>query len=110
MTFEKFIKEGQINLDIVIDYTKSNGNPAETNSLHYNNENIENDYEKAIKSCGDIIAYYDSDQLFLVIGFGGIPEGQTETSHCFNINFSKDDPNIHSVLFPLINNKIFWKK
>ena len=97
MTFENFIKEGQINLDIAIDYTKSNKIPTDPSSLHYNNENIENDYEKAIKSCGDIIAYYDSDQLFPVYGFGGIPEGQTETSHCFNINFSKDDPNIHGV-------------
>jgi len=97
MTFEQFIKKGTINLDIAIDYTKSNKIPTDPSSLHYNNENFENDYEKAIKSCGDIIAYYDADQLFPVYGFGGIPEGHKETSHCFNINFSKDDPNIHGV-------------
>ena len=98
MTFEQFIKIGQINLDIAIDYTKSNKIPSDPSSLHYNNGNVENDYQKAIRSCGDIIAYYDSDELFPVYGFGGIPEGNKEVSHCFNINFSKDnDPNIHRV-------------
>ena len=98
MTFEQFIKKGQINLDIAIDYTKSNKIPSDPTSLHYNNEKVENDYEKAIKSCGDIIAYYDSDELFPVYGFGGIPEGKKEVSHCFNINFSKNnEPYIHKV-------------
>ena len=65
-----------------------------------------NDYEKAIKSCGEIIAYYDSDQLFPVYGFGGIPKGKKEVSHCFNINFNEDDPNIKKliILFNFIKN------
>ena len=98
MIFEQFIKKGQINLDIAIDYTKSNKNPSDPSSLHYNNQKVENDYEKAIKSCGDIIANYDSDELFPVYGFGGIPEGNEVVSHCFKINFNKnDDANIHKV-------------
>ena len=92
MDFQKFIKKGQINLDIAIDYTKSNGDPHDPDSLHYL-DGKENDYEKAIKSCGKIIAYYDSDQIFPVYGFGGIPQGKDKVSHCFNITF-KDDPNI----------------
>ena len=91
MTFEQFIKKGQINLDIAIDYTKSNGDPKDINSLHHLKINEENDYEKAIKSCGNILAYYDADQKFPVYGFGGIPEGSTEVSHCFNINFEQDE-------------------
>ena len=96
ITLEKFIKKGEINLEIAIDYTKSN----ESNnipSLHYKNGEKPNDYEKAIKSCGEIIAYYDSDQLFPVYGFGGIPEGESKVNHCFNINFNKNDPNIKNV-------------
>ena len=93
MSFQKFIKKGQINLDIAIDYTKSNGDPNEPNSLHYI-YGKENDYEKAIKSCGKIIAYYDTDQLFPVYGFGGIPQGKDKVSHCFNITFDEDKPNI----------------
>ena len=34
-----------------------------------------NSYEKAIKSCGDIVAYYDYDQLFPVFGYGAILPG-----------------------------------
>ena len=98
MTFEEFLKRGQINLDIAIDYTKSNGDPKKEHSLHYLKPNERNDYEKAIKSCGDIIGHYDSDQLFPVYGFGGIPQGSDKVSHCFNINFDQnDDPNIHGI-------------
>ena len=97
MSFEDFIKKGNINLEIAIDYTESNGEPSDPSSLHYMLEDKKNDYEIAIKSCADIIAFYDSDQLFPVYGFGGNPNGSEEVSHCFNINFNKDDPNIAEV-------------
>ena len=97
ISLEQFIKKGQINLDIAIDYTKSNVFPKNQSSLHYMYGKEPNDYEKAIRSCGDIIVYYDSDQLFPVYGFGGIPDGQKEVSHCFNINFNENDPNIINI-------------
>jgi hypothetical protein len=97
ITFEQFIKKGQINLDIAIDYTKSNGDPNNVDSLHHLKENERNDYEKAIKSCGDIIAYYDADNKYPVYGFGGIPEGSNEVSHCFNVNFNPYDENIEGI-------------
>ena len=90
---EKFIR----NLEIAIDYIFSNGNPQEPTSLHYKYGETPNDYDKAIKSCGDILAYYDSDQLFPVYGFGGIPQGKDKLRHCFNINFNEDDGNIMKV-------------
>ena len=93
ISFEHYIKNGQINLDIAIDYTESNGSPDNSNSLHYMKAEGGNDYEKAINSCGKIIAYYDYDQLFPVYGFGGIPPNSNEASHCFNINFN-DNPEI----------------
>ena len=70
------MKKGNINLEIAIDYTVSNGNPDVKESLNYKFGTTPNDYEKAIKSCGDILAYYDADQLFPVYGFGGIPNGK----------------------------------
>ena len=97
MIFENFIQKGTIHLEIAIDYTESNGDPSDPSSLHYMLGDEKNDYEEAIKSCADIIAYYDSDQLFPVYGFGGIPDGSEEVSHCFNINFNNDDPNISQV-------------
>ena len=92
-TFIDYIKGGiNINLDIAIDYTASNEDPSNPNSLHYFLGNQPNDYEKAIYSCGNIVGFYDRDQVFPVYGFGGIPKGQNKVSHCFNINFeeSKD--------------------
>ena len=57
----------QINLTIGIDFTGSNGDPTQLNSLHYISQDL-NQYEKAIRACGDIVAYYDYDQLFPVYG------------------------------------------
>ena len=97
INFEQFIKKGQINLDIAIDYTESNGMPNNPSSLHYMNGEEQNDYENAIRSCGNIIAYYDYDQLFPVYGFGGIPPNEKKVNHCFNINFNENDPNIQGI-------------
>ena len=60
----------QINLTIGIDFTKSNKDPNDPNSLHNITSKNMNCYEKAIRACGDILAYYDDDQLFPVFGFG----------------------------------------
>ena len=97
INFEHYIKNGQINLDIAIDYTESNGLPSSKRSLHYIKAEGGNDYEKAINSCGKIIANYDYDQLFPVYGFGGIPPNSNKVSHCFNINFNEDSPEIQTI-------------
>ena len=95
--FTDYLKEGiDLNLNIAIDYTISNGHPNDKNSLHYPNGEEANDYEKAIYSCGKIVAYYDKDQIFPVYGFGGIPPGENESNDCFNINFT-DSPNIKTI-------------
>ena len=85
----------QINLEIAIDYTQSNGWPNDPKSNHYLNPHGLNDYEIAMKNCGEILAPYDADQLFPVYGFGGIPnilngKPNNQVSHCFNINFEKN--------------------
>ena len=102
LTFIDYLQKGmQINLDIAIDYTASNNdthdNPV---PLHNIDPRYPNDYEKAIESCGSIVAFYDYDQLFPVYGFGGIPRSpynqNGSVSHCFNINF-QEDPNIKGI-------------
>ena len=85
----------KINLEIAIDYTRSNGLPYDRNSKHYLDPFGFNDYENAIKSCTEILAPYDADQLFPVYGFGGIPKYlngiyYNKLSHCFNINFEQN--------------------
>ena len=57
---------------IGIDFTRSNGEINNPNSLHRIIHGSFNDYEQAIKSCGFITAFYDYDQLFPVYGFGAI--------------------------------------
>ena len=84
-----YLKEGKkINLEIAIDYSKSN------KSYHIIDRRIPNDYEKVISDCCSIVSPYDEDQLFPVYGFGGIPPNNNgKVSHIFNINF-EDEPEI----------------
>jgi len=84
----------QINLIIGIDFTCSNNPTYDPNSLHY--LKTETAYEKAIKACGNIVAFYDYDQLFPVFGYGAILPNRQEVSHCFPINFS-ENPSIQSI-------------
>lgn len=89
--FIDYLKMGmQINLVVGVDFTCSNGNPEDPNSLHYAKGVQPNPYERAIRSCGTIVAYYDYDQKFPVYGFGGKPPGETKVNHCFNLNLSNN--------------------
>ena len=96
-SFVEYLAGGlQICLFIAIDFTQSNGDPSEFNSLHYIGGNIPNSYEKVIKTCGDIVAYYDADQLFPVFGYGAILPETHQVNHCFNLNFQVD-PNVNTI-------------
>ena len=103
-SFISYLRSGMnINLTIGIDFTGSNGAYTDYRSYHYLNNGM-NDYEKAIRSCGDILAYYDDDQLFPCFGFGFAFKNSNQNSlsgkyNCFNypINMNTDDPNIHLI-------------
>lgn len=59
----------EINLVVAIDYTGSNGDPRKPGTLHYIHRDGQlNDYEKALTAVGAIVARYDSDQQFPVLG------------------------------------------
>jgi len=105
-SFISYLRSGMnINLTIGIDFTGSNGTYTDSRSLHYLQRGM-NDYEKAIRSCGDILAYYDDDQLFPVFGFGfqfqdqyrdlGRNLGKYNYDN-FPINCNVNDPNIHLI-------------
>ena len=96
-SFIDYIKNGvQIKLSIGIDFTASNGNINDPNSLHYISPGNYNDYEKAIKSCGLIMAFYDYDQKFATYGFGAVINNIPKVNMCFNINFNSD-PEIYTI-------------
>ena len=94
-TFVDYLKAGiQIGLAVAIDFTGSNGNPNDSSSLHFINGNTPNQYERAIIACGNIVAYYDYDQLFPSFGFGA--KINNTPTLLFNLNF-QDDPNINYI-------------
>lgn len=96
-SFLDYIRGGmQINLTVAIDFTGSNGNPSNPMSLHYVGTNS-NSYEIAIRSCGNIVAYYDYDQLFPAYGFGGKFCGNNVVNHCYPLNMNLNNPEIQGI-------------
>ncbi len=66
-TFLDYIKGGcRVSLMVAIDFTGSNGDPSNPNSLHFRRSGVMNQYQAAIQSVGNILAPYDSDQSFPV--------------------------------------------
>ena len=93
-SFLDYLRGGmQINLNLAIDFTGSNGVPNIPNSLHYLGPNA-NLYETAIRACGDIISYYNYDQKIPAFGFGGKFYGNPEVDHCFPLNCNQNNPEI----------------
>ena len=96
-SFSEYLKKNlEMNLNLAIDFTVSNGNSNVSGSLHEFNEHKDNPYEKAIKYCAQIIEQYDKDKIYSCFGYGAILPNQTEVSHCFNLNLT-DNPDINGM-------------
>lgn len=92
-----FLRGGlQISMILGIDFTCSNKQIDDPNSLHYINDNALNPYENAIDGCGKILSKYDYDQKFPVYGFGALVGDEEEVNYCFPINFRENNPFIES--------------
>lgn len=96
-TFLDYVRGGcELNFMVAVDFTGSNGNPMVSNSLHYIDPTGKlNQYEFSIMAVGDILRYYDADQLFPTFGFGGIYKGSV--SHCFPLNFNEGNPEVKGI-------------
>jgi len=89
--FFSLLKKGlQLNLMVAIDFTMSNLDSLNPGSLHYTEGSEPNQYEKTLRALGSVIADYDHDKKFPLLGFGGIPEGRDDVEHCFPLTY---DPN-----------------
>ena len=53
----------EMNFTVAIDFTASNGNPSQPNSLHYYDPYKQNQYATAIQAVGEIIQDYDRSVL-----------------------------------------------
>ena len=88
----------QLNFVVSIDFTGSNGNPANPQSLHYMDVlQRPNQYQNAIQSVGAIVQDYDSDKMFPVFGFGAKTPPSGHVSHMFPCNFNPQNPFVHGV-------------
>ena len=96
--FINYIKNGvQIKFSIGIDFTNSNGNINDANSLHRIVRGFNDDFEQAIKCFGPIMSHYHYDELFPVYGFGAITNRNNPVPNmCFNINFN-ENPEIYTI-------------
>ncbi|XP_036004836.1 copine-8 [Fundulus heteroclitus] len=93
VTFLDYIKGGtQINFTVAIDFTASNGNPAQPTSLHYMSPYQLNAYAMALKAVGEIIQDYDSDKMFPALGFGAKLPPEGRVSHEFALNGNPQNP------------------
>jgi hypothetical protein len=83
--FIDYISGGlELQMAVAIDFTGSNGDPRLPGTLHYIHQDGQlNDYEKALSAVGSIVAKYDSDQKFPVLGFGAKYNGVIQ--HCFQV-------------------------
>ncbi|KAI3366866.1 hypothetical protein L3Q82_009516 [Scortum barcoo] len=82
----------QINFTVAIDFTASNGNPAQPTSLHYMSPYQLNAYAMALKAVGEIIQDYDSDKMFPALGFGAKLPPDGRVSHEFALNGNPQNP------------------
>ncbi|KAB5529364.1 hypothetical protein DKX38_019445 [Salix brachista] len=88
-SFLDYVSSGfELNFMVAVDFTASNGNPRNPDSLHYIDPSGRlNSYQQAILEVGQVIQFYDSDRRFPAWGFGGKTPAGT-ISHCFNLNGS----------------------
>ena len=96
-TFLDYVTGGcHLNCVVAIDFTGSNGDPRKPGTLHHLDENSDNPYEKAIKSIVPILAKYDTDQRFPVLGFGAKYDGVV--NQCFQVGDNEESIGVNGVL------------
>ena len=93
-SFLDYIQSGTaMNFSVAVDFTASNGPPADPRSLHHFNPAMgENQYTTAIKAVGSIIEDYDTDKMFPALGFGARIPPSGQVSHEFFLNMRQDNP------------------
>ena len=87
----------EVYLSLAIDFTLSNGDPRQHDSLHFFNPQ-KNQYLQAIQSVGNILQFYNTDKMINLYGFGGaIPPYVNRASHCFALNGDIFNPRVCGV-------------
>jgi Copine/C2 domain len=96
-SFIDYIAGGcRLNCIVAIDFTGSNGDPRKPGTLHHVDDNSNNPYEKAVAAIVSILAQYDTDQKFPVLGFGAKYSGVVQ--HCFQVGATEEAHGVDGVL------------
>ncbi|CAK94686.1 unnamed protein product (macronuclear) [Paramecium tetraurelia] len=102
-TFLDYCAGGQqINLMLAIDFTASNEEYHNPNSLHHLPSNgYPSQYLQAINSVVEILIHYDYDKRVPLYGFGCKPKmknhNTSQTIHLFPLNDNPDDPEVYGL-------------
>ncbi|RWS24915.1 copine-8-like isoform X1 [Leptotrombidium deliense] len=99
-SFLDYIRGGtQLHFVVAVDFTASNGEPFNPDSLHYidRTSGRPNSYELALRSIGEIIQYYDNSGYFAGFGFGAKIPPNGEVSHEFALNGNPAHPYCNGV-------------
>lgn len=94
-TFLDYMQGLDFHLTIAIDFTGSNKDPRQPDSLHYIHPGCRNQYIDSIRSIGSILTHYCKKTMVPVVGFGGfvsINGSQPDTSHCFPLSLDTNRP------------------
>ena len=97
--FVDFLSGGlELQLSVAVDFTGSNGDPRKPGTLHYidHGGGQLNDYEKALTAVGSIVAKYDSDQKFPMLGFGAKFRGVIQ--HLFQLGSTPEVSGIKGMI------------
>lgn len=88
-TFLDFVTSGmQIDFAVAVDFTSSNGNVRNPDSLHYINPNYPNQYEMAIDAVLSICEPYNHTKIFEASGFGALTDPGPKDSHFFPLRLN----------------------
>mmetsp|Transcript_24904 Transcript_24904/g.24575 ORF Transcript_24904/g.24575 Transcript_24904/m.24575 type:complete len:336 (-) Transcript_24904:29-1036(-) len=97
-SFIDYLRGGtQFTMMVAIDFTGSNGDYTERNSLHYLSNSAQNEYERAMWAVGSILDNYDMSKMYPVFGFGGMPDWIKKVDHCFPLNGNPQNPFIFGI-------------
>ena len=91
--FIDFLRGGlNMTLIVGVDFTASNKDPEDPDSLHHINPPNLNLYQQAILAVGEILQKYNHTKQIPCYGFGARLPGESQTSHFFPLNMDYNDP------------------
>mmetsp|Transcript_18204 Transcript_18204/g.42577 ORF Transcript_18204/g.42577 Transcript_18204/m.42577 type:complete len:916 (+) Transcript_18204:108-2855(+) len=98
-SFLDFVRGGlDLNILFGIDFTRSNVNPNDPNSLHRIKGDGQNEYATAMRTIAGTLADFDPAKEFAAYGFGAkLPPSLTICSDCFSIVGDWFDPKVLGV-------------